>query len=63
MVDNLLSIIANKKQINVEIIPLLSSVCNSNDMEEIFKVHCPTYVFHAAAYKHVTLVEKKASNL
>ena len=58
MVDNLLSIIANKKQINVEIIPLLSSVCNSNNMEEIFKVHCPTYVFHAAAYKHVTLVEK-----
>ena len=58
LVDNLLSNLANEASLNIEIIPLLTSVCDFKKMEEIFINYRPTYVFHAAAYKHVTLVEK-----
>lgn len=39
------------------IVPLLGSITDSRFVEECFRQHQPTYVFHAAAYKHVHLVE------
>ena len=42
----------------VELVPCLVSVRDSNLMMNIFKTHRPFTVFHAAAYKHVPLVEQ-----
>lgn len=39
------------------IVPLLASVTDARRMEEIFAAWQPQLVFHAAAYKHVPLVE------
>lgn len=40
------------------IIPLLTSVLNENRMREILKIWQPDTIYHAAAYKHVPLVEQ-----
>ncbi len=39
------------------IVPLLTDVKDRTRLEEVFKEHVPDIVFHAAAYKHVHLVE------
>jgi len=39
------------------LIPLLADVRDANRMEEIFSIWKPSIVYHAAAYKHVPLVE------
>ncbi|MCI5618779.1 MAG: polysaccharide biosynthesis protein, partial [Rikenellaceae bacterium] len=36
---------------------IVGSIANPTHMEEIFKEHRPEYVFHAAAYKHVPMME------
>lgn len=36
---------------------IVSSISNPTHMEEIFSEHKPEYVFHAAAYKHVPMME------
>jgi FlaA1/EpsC-like NDP-sugar epimerase len=36
---------------------IVADIANQRRMEEIFKQHCPEYVFHAAAYKHVPMME------
>ena len=36
---------------------IVSSITNPEHMETIFKEHRPEYVFHAAAYKHVPMME------
>jgi FlaA1/EpsC-like NDP-sugar epimerase len=41
----------------VEIVPLLASVCDEARMNEIMNTWKPHTVYHAAAYKHVPLVE------
>ncbi len=41
----------------VEIVPLLGSVCDEVRMQEIMDTWRPHTVYHAAAYKHVPLVE------
>jgi len=41
----------------VEIIPSLVSLINNDFLSEIFKEHNPEIVFHAAAYKHVPMIE------
>jgi FlaA1/EpsC-like NDP-sugar epimerase len=41
----------------VEIVPLLASVCDEVRMHEIMATWKPHMVYHAAAYKHVPLVE------
>lgn len=43
---------------NTEITPILSNVNNVNRLEFIFSKFQPDYVLHAAAYKHVHLVEE-----
>ena len=36
---------------------IVTSICKPERMEEIFAEHRPEYVFHAAAYKHVPMME------
>jgi len=36
---------------------IVGSISNPTQMEQVFKVHRPEYVFHAAAYKHVPMME------
>lgn len=36
---------------------IVGSITNQSQMEEIFSVHKPEFVFHAAAYKHVPMME------
>ena len=40
---------------------IVGSICNPSQMEQIFKHHRPEYVFHAAAYKHVPMMEDNPS--
>ena len=42
---------------DVELVPLLASVCDEVRMHEIMDTWRPNTVYHAAAYKHVPLVE------
>eukprot|EP00456_Euglypha_rotunda_P001405 TRINITY_DN1025_c0_g1_i19.p1 TRINITY_DN1025_c0_g1~~TRINITY_DN1025_c0_g1_i19.p1 ORF type:complete len:552 (+),score=44.93 TRINITY_DN1025_c0_g1_i19:966-2621(+) len=41
----------------VRMVPLLASVCDAVRMREVMKAWRPDTVYHAAAYKHVPLVE------
>ena len=43
--------------LNLKIIPKLISILDKNNLEKIFKQYKPNTVFHAAAYKHVKIVE------
>ena len=40
---------------------VVTSICNKSRMEEIFRRFKPDYVFHAAAYKHVPMMEDNPS--
>ena len=42
---------------NVKALTIVTSICKPERMEEIFAEHKPEYVFHAAAYKHVPMME------
>lgn len=42
---------------NVPAETIVTSISNVSHMEAIFKAHKPEYVFHAAAYKHVPMME------
>lgn len=42
---------------HIPIVPLAADVRNLDRIEEIFRLHKPEVVFHAAAYKHVPLME------
>ena len=44
-------------RLSVEIVPLLASVGNLERLQDICRTHRPATVYHAAAYKHVPLVE------
>ena len=46
--------------LTVELIPLLGSVSNRSRLEAICSVYKPETVYHAAAYKHVPMVEDNA---
>ncbi len=48
---------SNTKKCNVEIISILGSVQKQNRLETIFKTFKVQTVYHAAAYKHVPMVE------
>lgn len=57
-------------QLNLEIskidtkaksITVLGDVKNRNDLDEVFRVYKPDVVYHAAAYKHVPLMEANPS--
>lgn len=42
---------------NAHVYTIVGSITNEEQMEAIFREHQPEYVFHAAAYKHVPMME------
>jgi FlaA1/EpsC-like NDP-sugar epimerase len=50
-----------RKWPHVEAYTLMASISNPTRMEDIFKTYRPDYVFHAAAYKHVPMMEDNPS--
>ena len=56
-IDRELQALADSLQVNVEIVPLIGSVQRVNRLENVMKAFNVDTVYHAAAYKHVPLVE------
>lgn len=52
-----ISLEISKFKTSAEIIPIVSDVRNLECIERIFKEHQPDIIYHAAAYKHVPLME------
>ena len=50
-----------KKHPAIKAHTIVTSICNASRMEELFKEFRPEYVFHAAAYKHVPMMEDNPS--
>lgn len=48
---------AKLKNKDNQLITVLGNICNKERMRRIFDEHRPDYVFHAAAYKHVPMME------
>jgi len=42
---------------NMQIVPVIGDVKNAEWVNRVMAKHCPSVVFHAAAYKHVPLME------
>lgn len=51
----------NQLQFNSNIELVVGDVCDKDRIERIFKVFHPKWVFHAAAYKHVPIMEDNPS--
>ncbi len=49
------------KWMEIEAKTLVADIANASRMEEIFHEYRPQYVFHAAAYKHVPMMEDNVS--
>lgn len=49
------------KWIEIEAETIVADIANATRMEQIFAQYHPQYVFHAAAYKHVPMMEDNAS--
>lgn len=45
----------------VEVVPLIADVSDEQRIRQIFEDYRPAVVFHAAAHKHVTLMERNAA--
>lgn len=53
-----LNIIMRKEGINdINVVTLIGSTYNETKVEQIIKKYRPSYIYHAAAYKHVPLME------
>jgi FlaA1/EpsC-like NDP-sugar epimerase len=55
--QELYAFLAAEEITSLEVVPLLASVCDEGRMLEIMDTWKPHTVYHAAAYKHVPLVE------
>lgn len=55
--QKIVAVDGENKRAATELVPLITSVCDYGRMSEIFHVWQPHTVYHAAAYKHVPLVE------
>ena len=47
-----------QKSLNINLISILGSITDKRAVKKIFKEHKPNKVYHSAAYKHVSIVEK-----
>lgn len=52
-----LQALSQERLLDVDLVPLLGSVVNASRLVEICQLYRPATVFHAAAYKHVPMVE------
>jgi FlaA1/EpsC-like NDP-sugar epimerase len=43
---------------DVAVVPVIANITNAERLDEVFGTYRPEYVFHAAAYKHVPLMEE-----
>ena len=50
-----------RKYPELDLVVLIASVRNSNRMEQIFQMYKPDVIYHAAAHKHVPLMEDSPS--
>lgn len=50
-------LLAKQPGLQIRLIPLLASVCDDERMTQIVSAWLPDTIYHAAAYKHVPLVE------
>lgn len=46
-----------KQYPNIKAETIVTTICSNSRMEHIFETYRPDYVFHAAAYKHVPMME------
>ena len=46
---------------NITAHTIVASIANADRMDKIFQIYKPDYVFHAAAYKHVPMMENNPS--
>ncbi len=53
-----LSLEVSKMAANTKVITIIADLRNKESIEQIFKTYQPNVVFHAAAYKHVPLMEE-----
>ncbi len=51
----------SRKHPEIEARTIVANICNQSRMEQVFREFCPEYVFHAAAYKHVPMMEDNPS--
>jgi FlaA1/EpsC-like NDP-sugar epimerase len=56
-IDQALAEIVARERLDFKIVPLLGSVHHGNRIREVLNAYCVETVYHAAAYKHVPLVE------
>ena len=57
-INRSLNLINREEKLIVKIIPILCSVNNSKKLSTIFNKFNPQIIYHAAAYKHVPLIEE-----
>ena len=57
MIESEVNAIKLAKELNTEIIGILGDVKDTSRLENIIDAHEITYIYHAAAYKHVPIVE------
>lgn len=56
-----LRIFMSKEHPDIKSHTIVTNICNALRMEELFKEFTPEYVLHAAAYKHVPMMEDNPS--
>jgi len=61
VVQQELQTICKSQGLAVDVVALLGSVSNPRRLQEVMARYRPSWVYHAAAYKHVPLVESNAS--
>jgi FlaA1/EpsC-like NDP-sugar epimerase len=47
-----------RERARCQVVPVIGSVSDRNRMRDVFGLHRPTVVFHAAAFKHVPMMEE-----
>jgi FlaA1/EpsC-like NDP-sugar epimerase len=60
-IESILGLFEASPEDGLEVVPLLASVCDEARIHEIMDTWKPHTVYHAAAYKHVPLVEHNPS--
>ncbi len=47
-----------KSEAAQKVIPVLGDICDTHHLDEVFRGYAPKVVYHAAAYKHVPMLER-----